>query len=102
MTCPGENGLAGVLENKFIGSVFCKFYFRFSPELFYLGYKYRSINSYRSAISAYYGYVEEKPVRQHKQLCALLRGVFTKKPPQPRYAFTWDVKVVLILSKVNG
>ena len=28
-------------------------------------------------------------------MCALLKGVFTKKPPQPRYAFTWDVQVVL-------
>ena len=58
-------------------------------------YKYRSINSYRSVISAYRCYVEKKPVGQHKQVCALLRRVFTKKPPQPRHAFTWDVKVVL-------
>ena len=28
-------------------------------------------------------------------MCTLLRGVLTKKPPQPRYAFTWDVQVVL-------
>ena len=32
---------------------------------------------------------------QHKQVCALLRSVFTKKPTQPRYTFTWDVQVVL-------
>lgn len=101
-TCPGESRLAGVLEKKFVGSAFFKFSFRFSPELFYLRYKYRSIDSYRSAISAYYCYVMLYCVRQHKQLCALLRGVFTKKPPHPRYAFTWDVKNVLILSKING
>ena len=40
-----------------------------------------------------------KPVGQHKQICALLRGVFTKKLPQPRYTFTWDVQVVLDFAK---
>ena len=43
----------------------------------------------------YHCYVEGKPVGQHKQVCALPRGIFTKKPPQPRYGFTWDVQVVL-------
>ena len=28
-------------------------------------------------------------------MCALVRGVFTKTPSQPRYAFTWDVQAVL-------
>ena len=32
-------------------------------------------------------------------MCALLRGVFTKKLPQPRYAFTWNVQVVLDFAK---
>ena len=40
----------------------------FLAELFDLGYKYSSINSYRSAISTYHCYVEGKPVGQHKQL----------------------------------
>ena len=70
------------------------FILNFLAELFDLGYKYRPINLYRSAISAYYCYVEGKPVKQHKQVCSLLRGAFTKKPPQPRYAFTWDVQLV--------
>ena len=34
-------------------------------------------------------------IKQDKQVCALVRGVFTKKPSQPRYAFTWDVQAVL-------
>ena len=67
----------------------------FVAEIFDLGYKCRSINSYRSAVSAYHCYVEGKPVEQHKQVCALLRRVFTKKPPQPRYVFIWDVQDVL-------
>ena len=34
----------------------------FLAERFDLGYKYRSINSYRPAVSAYHCYVEENPV----------------------------------------
>ena len=64
-------------------------------ELFDSGYAYRTINAYRSAISAYHCELEGKPIGQHKQVCSLLKGVFTKKPPQPRYAYTWDVQVVL-------
>ena len=67
----------------------------FLVEPFNFGYKYRSINSYMFAISAYHCYVEGKPVGQRKQVCSLLRGVFTEKSPQPRYAFTCDVQVVL-------
>ena len=74
---------------------FVNFILDFLAELSDLGYKYRSINSCRSAISAYHCYVEGKTVEQLKQMCALLRGVFTKKPPQSRYAFTWDVQAVL-------
>ena len=70
----------------------------FLAELFDLGYKYRPISLYRSAISAYY-YVEGKPSEQHKQVCSLLRGAFTKKPPQPRYSFTWDVQLVFDVVK---
>ena len=67
----------------------------FFTEYFDLEYKYRSINLCSSAISAYHCYDEGKPVEQHKQACALLRGDFTTKQPQPRYAFTLDVQVVL-------
>ena len=70
-------------SRKEIDPVQCSvnFILDFLAELFDLGYKYRSINLNRSAISAYHCYVERKPVGQHKQVCALLRGVFNKKPP---------------------
>ena len=67
----------------------------FLAELFDLGHKYRSINLYRFAISAYHCYLERKLVGQQKQVCALLKGVFTKKPLQLGYVFTWDVQVML-------
>ena len=63
--------------------------------------EYRTINNYRSAISAYHNYVEGKPVGQHPLVCALLSGIFIEKPPKPRYVFIWDVQVVLVYIKTN-
>ena len=59
------------------------------------GYAYRTINSHRSAISAYHGEIDGRPVGQHSKVCALVKGVFNQNPPQPRYNFTWDVQTVL-------
>lgn len=73
----------------------------FLAELFDSGYKYRTINCYRSAISAYHQHIDGKPIGQHPRVCALLKGVFTENPPQPRYAFTWDVQSVLNFVKQN-
>ena len=63
--------------------------------LFNLGYEYRTIGCHRSTISAYHEYVDNKPVRQHSHVCALLKGVFNERPPQPRYVFIWDIQTVL-------
>ena len=59
-TCPRENGLAGVPVQCSVN-----FILDFLVEIFDLRYKYRSINSYRSTISACYFYDEGKPVGQH-------------------------------------
>lgn len=67
----------------------------FLAHLFDEGYQYRTINCYRSSISAYHQRVERVPIGQHPQVCALLKGVFNKKPPQPKYGFTWKVQTVL-------
>ena len=64
-------------------------------ELFDQGLQYRTINSHRSAISAYHTKLEGKPIGQHPHVCALLMGVFNQRPPQPRYTFVWDVETVL-------
>ena len=69
--------------------------------LFEKGLQYRTINCYRSAISAYHSHVNGKPVGEHPHVCALLAGVFNKRPPQPRYTFVWDVEVVLGFLKTN-
>ena len=43
--------------------------------------QYRTINSHRSAISAYHKYVDGKPVGKHPRVCALLTGVFNQRSP---------------------
>ena len=57
--------------------------------LFEKSLQYRTINSYRSAISAYHNF------------CALLTGAFNQRPPQPRYTFVWNVEIVLVYLKTN-
>ena len=57
--------------------------------LFDSGFQYRTIDCHRSAISAYHDYVDNEPVGQHPHVCALLKGVFNHRPPQPRYAFNF-------------
>ena len=63
--------------------------------LFRSDYEHRTIGFHRSAISAYHEYVYTKPVGQHPHVCALLKGVFNHRPPQPRYVFIWDIQTVL-------
>jgi len=63
--------------------------------LFDSGLACRTINSHRSAISAYHELVEGKPVGQHPRVCGLITGVFNQRPPQPRYTFVWDVECVI-------
>ena len=50
---------------------------------------------HRSAISANDEYTDGKSVVQHPKACALLKGVFNKRPPQARYMFNWDVEIVI-------
>ena len=63
--------------------------------LFDLGYEYRTAGFHMHATSAYHEYVDNKPVGQHPHVCALLKGVFNERPPQPRYILILDVQTVL-------
>ena len=67
----------------------------FLAELFREGYLYRSLNSYRSAISAIHSKVDGQPVGQHPLVTRMLQGAYNERPPLPRYATVWDVGVVL-------
>ena len=67
----------------------------FLGDLYAQGYQYRSLNSYRSAISSVHDQVDGCPVGQHPLVSRVLKGVFNSRPPLPRYVGTWDVQVVL-------
>ena len=63
--------------------------------LFDAGLEYRTIGCHSPAISAYYEFIDGKPVGQHPKVCALLKGVFNKRSPKPRYVFIWDAQIVI-------
>ena len=67
----------------------------FLSESFAKGFQYRSLNSYRSAISAIHSKVDGYSVGQHPLVSRLLRGAFNERPPLPRYSSFWNVDVVL-------
>ena len=67
----------------------------FLAELFRDGYKYRSVNAYRSAISALHSKVDGHPIGQHLLVTRMLKGVYNERPPLPRYSSFWDVGAVL-------
>jgi hypothetical protein len=69
----------------------------FLAELFDAGMEYSTVNGYRSAISAKHAGIDGVKVGQHKKVCELLKGMFNRRPPQPRYMDTWDVSKVLDL-----
>jgi len=73
----------------------------FLGELFEAGYEYRTINSHRSAISAYHNHIGGERIGIHPRVCELLTGVFNQRPPQPKYTFIWDVQIVLDYIKTN-
>ena len=67
----------------------------FLTEKFQSGVEYRTVNVYRSAISAYHAQVGGQSVGQHHTITQLLKGMFNMRPPQPKYSDTWDVEAVL-------
>ncbi|KAM4705063.1 LOW QUALITY PROTEIN: uncharacterized protein WCC33_009911 [Rhinophrynus dorsalis] len=67
----------------------------FLSHLFDLGRAYRTINSYRSAISAGHVIVDGSPVGQHILVCRLMKGIRFTRPPQSRYISIWNVNCVL-------
>ena len=56
-------------------------------EFFQEDFKYSTIASFRSAISAYHDAIEG--------ISDLLTSIFNKNPSQPNYNFIWHVKNVI-------
>ena len=71
----------------------------FLTQEFDTGKCYRTINSYRSALSSVLPPIDGKPVGQHPFIVRLLKGIFNEKPPLPRYTTTWNVDTVLTYLK---
>ena len=74
----------------------------FLADLFTQGYQYRSLNTFRSAISSVHNKVDGCNVGQHPLVTRLLKGAFHQRSPQPRYTQTWDVGLVTGYIKSKG
>ena len=59
------------------------------------GKQYRTLNSYRSAISMTHPPIDGTVIGKHPLVVRLMRGIFNSRPPQPRYSCSWDVGRVL-------
>ncbi|MEW8547755.1 MAG: hypothetical protein AB2693_29960, partial [Candidatus Thiodiazotropha sp.] len=66
------------------------------------GDSYRTLNSRRSAISAFHTPVDGVKVGQHHLIKRLLIASFNARPPQPSYTVQWDVDLVLGYLKSLG
>lgn len=70
--------------------------------MFEKGYQQRSINAYRSAIASAHDRVDGASIGQHPTISRLMAGVANLRPPQPRYASTWDINKVLEYIEKKG
>ena len=60
-------------------------------------FSYSLINIHRSMLSSTLEQSGTIPVGQLPSVRQLLKGVFNRNPPQPKYSSTWDVKMVVSL-----
>ena len=60
------------------------------------GLEYRTINTYRSALSGALSPIEGFPVGQHPIVVRLLKGMLNLRPAMPRYQQSWDINAVLV------
>ena len=69
----------------------------FLASLFEQGASYSTVNSARSALSAYLAPQNKQgpSIGSHPDICRLLKGVFEERPALPKYQEVWSVDVVL-------
>ena len=65
--------------------------------LFEQNLSYNSLCVARSALASFLTLDGSETVSSHPLISRYLKGVFTLKPPAPRYDYIWDVRVVLDL-----
>ena len=66
------------------------------------GLGYGAINAARSALATILTSVEGFPLGKHPVVCLLVKGVYERNPPAPRYQRFWDVSKVFRLFKAWG
>lgn len=67
----------------------------FLCDSFDIGLQYRTINTYRSALSSVIPPIEGFPVGQHPLVVRLMKGIQNSRPAMPRYQHCWDINKVL-------
>ena len=75
---------------------------RFLRVLAQKGLGYGAINATRSALSTILPNIDGQSIGKHPVVCLLVKGVYERRPPGPRYASFWDVNAVLDMFKVWG
>ena len=61
------------------------------------GLGYATVNTARSALSAVLPLIDGLTVGNHPIVCRLLKGIYERNPPKPRYEEFWDVNAVFKL-----
>ncbi|KZR97340.1 Uncharacterized protein APZ42_007848, partial [Daphnia magna] len=67
----------------------------FLANLYATGKSYSSINLHRSMLSVTLQSLDGIPVGQHPLIVKLLKGVYNRNPPRPKYDSTWDPNQVI-------
>ena len=67
----------------------------FLADLFYKGFKFHTLGVYRSAIFSNHETVDGFVIGKHPMMAKFMKGVFSLRPPEPKYFVTWDVRQVL-------
>ena len=67
----------------------------FLTKLHIEGLQYRTINTYRSAISQNHSLIDGVQVVNHPLIIRHTRAIFSQKPPTPKYDSSWAVDKVL-------
>ncbi len=68
----------------------------FLTSLYESGLSYSSLNVARSSLASFVVLSDSAhTVGTHPLIVRFLKGVFGERPPEPRYEFIWDVKIVL-------
>ena len=64
------------------------------PEFLFQLFLYRTINDYRSPISAFHDHIQGNPMGGHPIIHSLFAGAFNSRIPLPSYCFIWNVQTV--------